>query len=105
MQNFIYSHLSGKMLKHFFRGDFRRQTVDFAKGFWLAVFDELVWPTDPLDRCVDAGVVEIFDHGCTKAIEQHVVFEGANHFTFFCKILKHGGIEWFDEAWVNQSDG
>ena len=42
--------------------------MNFAEGFGLAVFDELVRPADPLDGGVDAGVVEILDDGRAEAV-------------------------------------
>ena len=49
------------MRKHLPGGCFGGQTVKLAQGFRLAVFDELVRPTDALDRSVDAGVTRSAD--------------------------------------------
>ena len=83
---------------------FRGEAVELAEGFGFAVFDELVRPADPLDRRVDAGVVEIFNHRGAEAVEQDVVFEGADDFAFPGEFLEHGGVERLDEARVDERD-
>jgi hypothetical protein len=49
-------------------GSFSGQAVFLPKDIHGAVFDELIRPADANDRSLDAGVVEVFDHGAAKAV-------------------------------------
>ena len=60
---------------------------------WVAMFDEFVGPGDAFDGGVDAVVVEEFDDGCAEAVEEDVVFEGAEDFAFAAVFGEDGGNE------------
>ena len=71
-----------------------RDAVFLAENVHLSVFDELVGPADPLDRSVDAGVVEEFDDGRAEAVLE-VPLNAAFHSLNLSQAVLLVAYEWF----------
>ena len=76
----------------------------FTEDVDLAVFDEFVRPAYAFDRGINPGLMEELDDGCTEAILEDMVFEGADHLATFGYIQDEFLVQGLDEAWVDESD-
>ena len=92
------------MWKDFIQCGLRVDVMEVVQDIGFAVFDEFVRPADALDLGVDARAVEVVDAGRAEAVEQDVVFEGADDLGLAGDFFQQLGIKRFDETRIDESD-
>src|SRR5262249_54983069 len=70
-----------------------------------AVFDELIGPTDPHDRCIDHLRVQMFHHRAAETVVQNVIFDCTDHVHASGEKFESAGVHRFDPAWINERNG
>ena len=83
---------------------FRADAMKLPEDFWFPMFDELVWPADAFDGCMNAGGVQVFNDLGAESIHNHVILEGANDLALGCVFLQNLSIKRFDEARIDERD-
>ena len=63
---------------------------------------EIVWPANACDGCFDVVVAEQFDNAGAESVVEDVILHGEHNIAFTRVLQDQIGIEWFDEAWVNE---
>ena len=59
--------------------------MEFTESRDLTMFDKFVWPTNTYDVRIDIGVVEEFDDGGAKPINQDMILKGADDLSLLSK--------------------